>query len=62
MKELSVATALLIFTISVPANATIIGGSVTGGTAQTAGGTFVKLTVLSQIRLARPIAWATTPF
>ena len=45
MKKLSVATALLTLTISVPATATIIGGSVTGGTAQTAGGTFVKLTV-----------------
>jgi hypothetical protein len=45
MKTLCVAIALLIFTISVPATATIIGGSVTGGTAQTAGGTFVKLTV-----------------
>jgi hypothetical protein len=30
---------------SLPATADIIGGSVTGGTAQTAGGTFVKLTV-----------------
>ena len=29
----------------VPAAATIIGGTVTGGTAQTAGGTFVKLTL-----------------
>jgi PEP-CTERM motif-containing protein len=36
---------LLICTISIPATATIVGGSVTGGTAQTAGGTFVKLTV-----------------
>ena len=45
MKKLGVATALLTLTISVPATATIIGGSVTGGTAQTAGGTFVKLTV-----------------
>ena len=45
MRKLCVAIALLIFTISVPATATIIGGSVTGGTAQTAGGTFVKLTV-----------------
>jgi hypothetical protein len=45
MKTMCVAIALLIFTVSVPATATIIGGSVTGGTAQTAGGTFVKLTV-----------------
>jgi hypothetical protein len=45
MKSLGVAIALLIFTIAVPATASIIGGSVTGGTAQTAGGTFVKLTV-----------------
>lgn len=45
MKQLCVAVALLTFTTSIPATATIIGGSVTGGTAQTAGGTFVKLTV-----------------
>jgi len=45
MKRLSAAVALLLFAISAPANATIIGGSVTGGSAQTAGGTFVKLTV-----------------
>jgi hypothetical protein len=45
MKKLCIAIALLIFTVSLPATATIIGGSVTGGTAQTAGGTFVKLTV-----------------
>jgi hypothetical protein len=45
MKKLGVGVALLALTVSVPATATIIGGSVTGGTAQTAGGTFVKLTV-----------------
>jgi hypothetical protein len=45
MKKLRVATAVLIFAVSVPATATIIGGSVTGGTAKTAGGIFVKLTV-----------------
>ena len=45
MKTLCSVIALLAFTISVPATATIIGGSVTGGSAQTAGGTFVKLTV-----------------
>jgi hypothetical protein len=45
MKSLGIAIALLIFTISVPATASIIGGTVTGGTALTAGGTFVKLTV-----------------
>lgn len=45
MKRLSAAVAFLLFAISVPANATIIGGSVTGGSAQTAGGTFLKLTV-----------------
>jgi hypothetical protein len=45
MKSLGVAIALLIFAISVPATASIISGSVTGGTAQTAGGTFVELTV-----------------
>jgi hypothetical protein len=37
--------ALLVFTVSVPAGATIISGQVTGGTAFTAGGTFVKLTL-----------------
>src|SRR5262245_20457896 len=40
----AVASALLTFTISVPATATIIGGTVTGGTALSAGGTFVELT------------------
>ena len=45
MKKLGIAIALLAFTISVPAKAEIIDGSVTGGTAQAAGGTFVKLTV-----------------
>jgi PEP-CTERM motif-containing protein len=45
MKKLSVAAALLTLMISAPARATIVGGSVTGGTAQTAGGVFVKLTV-----------------
>ncbi len=45
MKQLCVSIALLSFTISIPATATIIGGTVTGGTALTAGGTFIKLTV-----------------
>jgi hypothetical protein len=45
MKRLSAAVVLLTLTIVTPAGATIIGGSVTGGTAQTAGGVFVKLTV-----------------
>ena len=36
---------LLIFAISDPAGATIISGEVTGGTARTAGGTFVKLSL-----------------
>ncbi len=40
-----VAVAILTVAISVPARATIISGTVTGGIAQTAGGTFVKLTV-----------------
>ncbi len=39
------AIALLLLSVSIPANATIISGTVTGGTALTAGGTFVKLTV-----------------
>jgi hypothetical protein len=45
MNKLSIGVALLIFAIPIPSNADIISGSVTGGTAQTAGGTFVKLTV-----------------
>ncbi len=45
MYKRSFAAALLALTISVPAGATIISGTVTGGTAFTAGGTFVKLTV-----------------
>jgi hypothetical protein len=45
MKKLMAAIALLVFTTSVPATAEIIGGTVTGGSAFTAGGTFVKLTV-----------------
>jgi hypothetical protein len=45
MKNLSVGIALLLFTASIPSTADIIGGTVTGGTAQTAGGIFVKLTV-----------------
>ena len=44
MNKLCVAIALLTFAISVPATADFVGGSVTGGTAQTAGGIFVKLT------------------
>jgi hypothetical protein len=45
MKNLCVGFVLLTLTASIPATADIIGGSVTGGTAQTAGGIFVKLTV-----------------
>jgi hypothetical protein len=45
MSKLFSVFALLALTISNPASATIIGGSVTGGSAQAAGGTFVKLTV-----------------
>ena len=45
MKTQCVVIALSILTVSVPATATIISGNVTGGTAQTAGGTFVKLTI-----------------
>ncbi len=45
MKRRSTASFILAFTISLPATATIISGDVTGGTAQTAGGTFVKLSV-----------------
>ena len=45
MKKLGAAAVLLILTTSVPAGATSIGGSVTGGTALAAGGTFIKLTV-----------------
>lgn len=45
MRKLCLATALLTLTASLPATADIISGAVTGGTAQTAGGTFIKLTV-----------------
>jgi len=45
MKKASFAAFPLLFALSFPATATIISGTVTGGTAQTAGGTFVKLTV-----------------
>jgi hypothetical protein len=45
MKKLAVVIALAVFTTFVPATAEIIGGTVTGGTAFTAGGTFVKLSV-----------------
>jgi hypothetical protein len=41
----SFGVALLAFAVSVPAGATIISGTATGGTALTAGGVFVKLTV-----------------
>ena len=44
MRRLSLAIATLCV-LSGPAMATITGGDVTGGTAQTAGGTFVELTV-----------------
>ena len=46
MKKLCVGIALLMLAVgSLPSRADIIGGVVTGGTAFTAGGTFVKLTV-----------------
>ena len=45
MKRLCLAVALPLFTTAVPSYATIIDGNVTGGTAQAAGGVFVKLTV-----------------
>jgi PEP-CTERM motif len=45
MKKLCVGIALLTLTASIPSTADIISGVVTGGTAQAAGGTFVKLTV-----------------
>ena len=45
MKKYSAALAVLVFVILVPARATIISGTVTGGTALAAGGTFVKLSV-----------------
>jgi hypothetical protein len=45
MKTFSAALVLLSFAICIPAHATIISGIVTGGTAETAGGMFVKLTV-----------------
>jgi hypothetical protein len=45
MKKQLTVMATLVLTMCLPAAATIIGGTVTGGTAQTAGGVFVKLTV-----------------
>ncbi len=45
MKKFCLTVALVLFTKSIPAAASIISGSVTGGTALTAGGTFLKLTV-----------------
>ena len=45
MKQISIALALIAAAGSVPATATIIDGTVTGGTAQAAGGVFVKLSV-----------------
>ena len=44
MKNLSATAILLSVTLCAPASATIIGGTVTGGTALDAGGTFVELT------------------
>jgi len=45
MKTPAALIAMLALTPAVPAMATIIDGTVTGGTAHTAGGTFLKLTV-----------------
>ena len=45
MNRLTIVVASLTLATSLPAAATITGGNVTGGTALTAGGTFVKLTV-----------------
>jgi len=44
MNKLIGSITLLIFTMSISATASIVGGSVTGGSGLTAGGTFVKLT------------------
>ncbi|HEY4043358.1 MAG TPA: hypothetical protein VGM32_16135, partial [Rhodopila sp.] len=41
----SAIAAVVLSLLAAPAHATIIGGTVTGGSAQTAGGVFVKLTV-----------------
>ncbi len=45
MKKMAVIAALLLLATALPATAESLGGTVTGGTALTAGGTFVKLTV-----------------
>jgi hypothetical protein len=45
MKTLGILAALLLLATALPATATSIGGSVTGGTALNAGGVFVKLTI-----------------
>jgi hypothetical protein len=51
MNKRNAASLILALTISLPVTATIISGDVTGGTAQAAGGTFVKLSV--------PLFWPT---
>ena len=45
MKKVAIIGALLLLATALPVTAESIGGTVTGGTALTAGGTFVKLTV-----------------
>lgn len=45
MQRPALSATLLVLTITGPLSATILSGTVTGGSAQTAGGTFVKLTV-----------------
>ena len=45
MKKMAIIAVLLLLATALPATAESIGGTVTGGTALTAGGTFVKLTV-----------------
>ncbi len=45
MQRLALSSAFLVLAITAPARATILSGTVTGGTAQTAGGVFLKLSV-----------------
>ena len=45
MKKMAIIGALLLLATALPATATSTGGSVTGGTALTSGGVFVKLTI-----------------
>jgi len=59
---LYIATAFLLLTMSIPTFASTVDGTVTGGSAFTAGGMFVSLSVPLSNLLARLTAWGTTIF